>query len=131
MKRKESKVSCHTTNNKKKINVQTKEKGLTMINATSGDFVMHRRLMLKIALKINDRKNENFTVAGEADETNEEKINEVIAIDETAEKEEEKVNKTITADDEAINGGKDVTIAKSKYLTKVFSTTLVIMVFNS
>ena len=71
---------------------------------------------------MSDRKNENFTAANEADETNEKKTNEITAIDETIK--EKKINKT-TADE------KGVAIAKSKYLTKIFSTTLVIIIFNS
>ena len=71
---------------------------------------------------MNDRKNENFTAANEADEANEKKTNEITAIDEAVK--EKKVNKTI-ADE------KDVAIAKSKYLTKIFSTILVIITFNS
>ena len=41
-----------------------------MINATSENFVVHRRLMLTVALKVDDRneKNENFTAVDEADE---------------------------------------------------------------
>ena len=63
-----------------------------MINATNENFVMHRRLMLTIAMKIDDRKkNENFIAAAidktnkanEANEANEEKINKVIVMNET------------------------------------------------
>ena len=113
------------TKRKKAINDQTENENenLTMINATNENFVMHRRLMLTIVIKIDDReKDENFTVANE---TNEKKVNKTIVIDEAAKK-----NKTIIVDDETINE-KDVAIVKSKYLTKVFSTTLIIIVFNS
>ena len=87
-----------------------------MINVTSENFVVHRRFILKIALKIDDReKNENFIVvdeASEANKTNEKEINKVIVINET-------INE------------KDVAIAKFEYLTKTFSTILMIMTFNS
>ena len=71
---------------------------------------------------MSDRKNENFTAADETSETNEKKTNETTAIDEAIK--EKKVNKAI-ADE------KDVAIAKSRYLTKIFSTTLMIIIFNS
>ena len=83
---------------------------------------MHRRFILKIALKVSDRKNENFIAADEAGETNEKKTNEIIAIDEAIK--EKEVNKTIVNEE-------DVAIAKSEYLTKISSTTLMIIVFNS
>ena len=115
---------------RKAINDQTKNENenLTMINAKNEDFVIHRRLMLTIAMKIDDRKkNENFIVADEADEANEKKVNETIVIDEVA----KEINKTIIVDDEVVINEEDVAIAKSKYLTKIFSTTLMIIVFNS
>ena len=126
------KVNCYVTKRKKAINDQTKNEKLTIINAASENFVMHRRLILKIALKINDRENENFivVVANEANETNEKEMNKIIVNDEAAKEKKEKINKTIIVNDEAINE-KNVTIAKSEYLTKIFSTTLMIIVFNS
>ena len=84
-----------------------------MINAESEDFVMHRRLMLTVAMKIGDREeNENFTAA---DEAGEEKVNEITVIDEAAEEEEKK----------------EVIVNQNRYLTKAFSTALVIIAFNS
>ena len=71
---------------------------------------------------MNDRKNENFIAADEADETNEKKTNEITVIDEAIK--EKEVSKIIVDE-------KGVTIAKLEYLTKIFSTILVIIVFNS
>ena len=118
---KKKNINCHATK-RKKINDQTTNENVTIVNAADETFDVHRRFILKIALKMSDRKNENFTAANEADETNEKKTNEITAIDETIK--EKKINKT-TADE------KGVAIAKSKYLTKIFSTTLVIIIFNS
>ena len=60
---------------------------------------MHRRLMLTIVIKIDDRKkNENFVIVAidetnKTNETNEKEINKTIAIDEaTKEKKEKKRN---------------------------------------
>ena len=93
-----------------------------MINAVDENFVMHRRFVLTVALKIGDR-NENFTTAaiGEADEASE-----------TNEKNEKKVDEA-TAIDEAIKEKKEkeIVINQNRYLTKIFSTALVIMIFNS
>ena len=84
-----------------------------MINAESENFVMHRRLMLTVVMKIDNRKkNENFTAAGEAGEK---KISEITAIDEAAEKEKKE----------------KVIVSQNRYLTKIFSTALVIIAFNS
>ena len=70
-----------------------------MINAINENFVMHRRFVLTIALKIDNRnkKDKNITVVvidetNETSETNEKKKNKVIAIDETAKK-IKKINK--------------------------------------
>ena len=120
------------TKRKETINAQTENEDLTIINATNENFVMHCCLILTIALKINDRneKNKNFTAVNEANEANETNENETITIDEAAKREKE-INKAIIVDDEAVNDEKNVAIAKSKYLTKVFSTTLIIIIFNS
>ena len=65
-----------------------------MINAIDKVFSVHRRFILKIALKIDDReKNENFIDANEANETNEtneKKVNKTIVIDEAIKEKEEK-----------------------------------------
>ena len=107
------KVNCHVTK-KRKINNQTTSESVTIINAANENFVMHRRLMLTIVIKIDDRKeSENFIAADEAKKANEKKINKVTVMNEAAEKKE------------------NVAIAKFEYLTKTFSTTLIIMIFNS
>ena len=74
---------------KKKISNQTTNKNITIVNAADEVFDIHRRFVLTIAIKIDDRKkNENFTaaVANETSETNEEKVNKTTAIDEAAKK---------------------------------------------
>ena len=82
-------INCHATT-KKQINDQTTNEKVTMINAIDEIFNMHRRLILTIALKIDDRnkKNKNFiaVVIDEANETNEKKVNTIIVIDETTKK---------------------------------------------
>ena len=119
--RKKKNINCHAAK-RRKVSDQTASENVTIVNATDEAFGVHRRFILKVALKMSDRKSENFTAAGEADEANEKKTNETTVIDEAVE--EEEVNKT-TADEE------DVAIAKSEYLTKAFSTILVIIIFNS
>ena len=119
--RKKKNINCHATK-KRKISDQTTSENVAIVNAADEAFDVHRRFILKIALKINDRKSENFTAADEAGETNEKKTNKTTAIDEAIK--EKEVNKA-TVDE------KNVAIAKSKYLTKIFSTTLVIIIFNS
>ena len=65
------KANCHATE-KRQLNDQAKNGGggLAMINAENGDFVMHRRFVLTVALKVDDRGGggEDFTAAaiGEA-----------------------------------------------------------------
>ena len=77
---------------KKKINDQTTNENVAIINATNEIFNIHRRFVLKVALKVDDReKDENFTAvvideASEADETNEKKVNKTVVIDEAAKK---------------------------------------------
>ena len=112
------------TERKKAANVQTEGEDVAMINAADENCSIHRRFVLKIALKIDDREeDENFTAADEADEAdeaNEKEVDEAAAINEAAEKEKE-----------ILINEKNVAIAKSEYLTKVFSTALVIIAFNS
>ena len=95
---------------------------------------MHRRLILTIVIKIDDRneKNENFIVVDEIDETNEKnkKKQMKLLLLTKQQKKEKKINKATIVNDEAINE-KDVAIVKSRYLTKTFLTTLIIIVFNS
>ena len=43
---------------------------------------------------------------------------------------QQKKNKAIIVDDEAVNE-KNIAIAKFEYLTKIFSTILMIIIFNS
>ena len=81
-----------------------------MINAKNKNFVIHRRLILTIVIKIDDRKNENFIIVNKTNDANEtKKKNEIIVIDEATKK----------------------IINQNRYLTKTFSTTLIIMIFNS
>ena len=128
-------TNCHAAK-RRKANDQTTSRNVAIVNAVDEVFDMHRRFVLKIALKVDDRKDENFTAAvadeadeaNEANEANEKEIDETTVIDEAVK--EEKVNKATTVDDEAVNE-EDVAIAKSKYLTKIFSTVLVIIIFNS
>ena len=48
---------------KKKINCQTKNENITIVNVINENFVVHRRLLLTIAIKMIDRKkNKNFIV---------------------------------------------------------------------
>ena len=127
---KKQNINCHATA-RKQINNQTTNKNVTMINAIDEVFSVHRRFVLKIALKIDDRKkNENFiaVAANEANETNE-KINKWDYCYKRNNKKNK--NKTIIVDDETIINKKNVAIAKLKYLTKIFSTTLMIIIFNS
>ena len=68
-----------------------------MINAASENFVVHRRFVLTIVMKIDDRKkDENFIAAAidetsETNKTNEKEINKIIVMNETTKK--RKVNK--------------------------------------
>ena len=46
----------------KKVNCQTNDEDITIVNAINENFVVHRRLLLTIVIKIIDRKkNEDFT----------------------------------------------------------------------
>ena len=66
---------------KKEANCQTDDGGIAIANAVGGDFAMHRRLILAVAMKIDDREeDEDFTAGNAAGE---------------------EVGKTTAADDEA------------------------------
>ena len=98
-----------------------------MINAESGDFVMHRRLVLAVAMEIGDRGGgEDFTAAGGAGGGG---VGAATVIGEAAGG--GGVDRATTADGGVVVGGGGVAIAKSGYLAKAFSTALVIMTSNS
>ena len=82
-----------------------------MINAINENFVMHRRLMLTIVMKIDDRKkDENFIVASEANETNEtneKKINETTTIDEATEEKKSNNELKLIFDENLFNNFND------------------------
>ena len=97
-KKRKKKINCHATKRRKKTHNQTEngDENLAMINAKNENFVIHRRLMLTVVMKIGDWEDENFTVVNEANgagETNEEK-DEITAIDEAAKEEKKSNNKS-------------------------------------
>ena len=73
--KKKKNTNCHATA-RRQVNDQAANEDVAMTNAANEDFAMHRRLMLAVAMKIDDReKGENITAvdeAGEADEEEEE-----------------------------------------------------------
>ena len=93
-----------------------------MANAADGDFAVHRRFILKVALEVGDREeDENFTAAGEAGGAGGKKVDETTAIGGAAGGEE--VGRATTADGETVGGG--------QYLTKAFSTATAIITSSS
>ena len=53
---------------KKKANCQADGEGIAVVNAVSGDFVMHRRLVLAVAMEVGDREeDEDFTADNAAE----------------------------------------------------------------
>ena len=104
-----------------------------MTNAAGGDFSIHRRFVLEVALEVGDREEgEDFTAAGGAGEANEAGgggVGEATAIGEAAG--EEEVDRATTADGGVVVGEEGVAIAKPEYLANASSTALVIIAFNS
>ena len=108
-----------------------------MIHAKNENFVMHRRVILTIALKIDDRneKDENFIVANE---TNEKKVNKTIVINEIMKKKVIKVLKffiilifiVFVLIISLIFIISNLTLNSRDCLTKILLTIVTIVIFN-
>ena len=100
----------HLSGSFTEVNAQTEDGGIAIVNAVSGDFGMHRRLLLAVAMKMTDRgEGENFTADNAAGG---------------------EVGR-IAADDEAGGAVEVDEVNENRYLTKISWTAFSILAFNS